>query len=184
MTAIEFYKPNWILVRNITNKKTNIQNNNTYITNVINNNAYDNSITNNNTTIVQNIVSGNSTGFITGNGNVVSGTGVIVSGENNNIQGNNNTSIGGSGNTIGGDGNTLINTTNLNSSLSNNTYIGGDTIYFQSTPQNLIHVVKGEINAFNKIKNIHIISSGHNSVRPLTGVATNTEFILDGNGII
>jgi hypothetical protein len=180
MTAAEFYKDNWILKRDISKRQSPIKNN-SFITNSIDNRSYN--IVNNNTTVVQNIVSDTSTGFITGNGNVVDGTGAIVTGDNNNIQGNNSVILGGSNNNVTDSGVVLINTTNISNANPNSTYIGGNNIFFQSNPQVIIHIVRGETNAFNKFKNIHIVGSGHNTVRPLSGVSTNTEFILNGNYI-
>jgi hypothetical protein len=172
-----------------------------FVTNTVNNQATQvNNLTsgqtvNTNVVLLPNTVSNTSTGFVTGSNNIVDGSSNIIGGNNNNTQGNNiltnsndnvitgdnNSVIGGSNNNVDANGSVVINTNGINIAQNNTTILGGDYLYNISYLTPLIHILVGEENAFNELKDISFVMGGHNTVRPLWGDDCN--HIVNGNAL-
>jgi hypothetical protein len=172
-----------------------------FVTNTVNNQATQvNNLTsgqtvNTNVVLLPNTVSNTSTGFVTGSNNIVDGSSNIIGGNNNNTQGNNiltnsndnvitgdnNSVIGGSNNNVDANGSVVINTNGINIAQNNTTILGGDYLNNITYLTPLIHILVGEENAFNELKDISFVMGGHNTVRPLWGDDCN--HIVNGNAL-
>jgi hypothetical protein len=196
-----FYPNNPNLQRDIRTHKNTASESLAFVSNATNNQATQVNNLNTGQTVNTNVVldpndvSNNTSGFITGNGNIVNGSSNIIGGTNNNTQGDNiltnsnsniitgdnNSVIGGGNNNVDSNGNVLINVTGANVVQNGTTLIGGNYINNTSYLTPLIHILVGEENGFNELKNISFVMGGHNTVRPLWGDDCN--HILDGNAL-